>query len=96
MESTADRISTFRAFAERFRNPRGYSAPQEPVPVALEDVEAAERALSCKLPTTYRQFVTQVGPCEVRGLSDSWLFNTHVNVPVPFESLWAPHTIVKQ
>lgn len=96
MQSTADRISTFRAFEERFRKPRGYPAPPEPVRVAPHEVEAVERALSCRLPTTYRQFVTQVGPCEVRGLSDLWLFNNHADVPVPFESLWAPHAIQKQ
>lgn len=96
MESNTDRISAFRAFEQRFRKPRGYPAPPAPVPVTLEEVEAVERVLSCRLPKTYHEFVTEVGPCEVRGLTDSWLFNRHADVPVPFKSLWPPHDVVRQ
>ena len=88
------RVAAFRAFEERFRKPRGYPAPPPPVPVSDEAVDAVERDLRCRLPDSYRHFVTAVGPCQVRGLGDAWIGTD--GVPVPFETLWHPADIVKQ
>ena len=91
-----DRLSAFREFEQRFRKPHGYPAPPPPVPLSPTDVDAVERVLQCRFPTSYREFVTSIGPCEVRGLGDTWIFNRGVAIPVPFESLWPPQTVVKQ
>ena len=96
MEPTLDRISLFREFERRFRKPRAYPAPPAASLLAAADVDAAERELSCRLPNAYREFVTEVGACEVRGLSDAWLFNRQADVPVPFDALWPPRDIVRQ
>jgi hypothetical protein len=96
MEPNADRITTFRAFEKRFRKERFYPAPSAPLPIAPEVIDEVEQALVCRMPKSYREFMTTVGPCSVRGLNDSWLFNHRDDVPVPFETLWSPWAIVQQ
>jgi hypothetical protein len=92
------RVALYRAFEARFREPRGFRAPPEPVPVDPEAVGRVEVALNCRFPDSYRTFVTTVGPCDVRGLSDARraLRRESASYPLPFESLWHPDNSLRQ
>lgn len=95
-ESSIERIACYRAFEERFRKPDGFPAPAPPVPIEETLITLAEDELGCLFPASYSAFVTNIGPCEVRGLSDAWLFTEHSDCPEPFEEFWPPSTVVKQ
>ncbi|HET6248976.1 MAG TPA: SMI1/KNR4 family protein [Tepidisphaeraceae bacterium] len=90
------RISCFRMFEARFRKPAGFPSPEPPTPIELRDIRAIEEVLKCRLPESCCEFITAIGPCEVRGLGDSWSFHGTERIPMPFESLWAPWQIPKQ
>jgi hypothetical protein len=91
-------LELFREFEKKFRKPRYHPAPPAPVPISNDEVDALERTLRCHLPKSYREFVTNIGPCRVGGLCDAWLFKDEAqrDIPVAFESLWSPEEIIAQ
>ena len=94
----AKRAALYRSFEDRFRN--AYAQPAAVAPKAIDPASVAqvELALNCRFPDSYRAFVTTVGPCEVRGLSDAWLATGRATVayPMPFDFLWHPQDTLKQ
>src|SRR5688572_9831260 len=80
----SDRRSLYRQFADRFR-------PAESgcrvVPVTHGDIDAAESVISCKLPTSYCTFVTEVGAGDNDEPDDP-------NLRVA--EIWQPELVVRQ
>lgn len=91
-----NQIALFRTFEERFRKPDGWPAPPAPIPIPAKSIENLEIEISSMLPSSYRKFMTNVGPCVVQGLADAWLLNSTIDTPPPFETLLSPSEIAKE
>src|SRR5688572_17545618 len=81
--TSSDRISLYHQFVDRFRAGSGCRV----VPVTHGDIDAAEATIGCKLPASYRTFVTEVGAGD----------NHEPEEPnLSVAEIWQPEFIVRQ
>lgn len=80
----SDRTSLYRQFADRFRPA---ASGCRVVPVTHGEIDAAETIIGCKLPTSYRTFVTEVGAGDNDEPSDAGL---------RVAEIWQPEFVVRQ
>jgi len=82
--SAADRTLLYRQFVHRFRPA---TSGCRVVSVTRGDIDAAESLVGCKLPTSYRTFVTEVGAGDNEVPNDPTFMVAEI---------WQPEWIVRQ
>src|SRR5688572_25050784 len=80
----SNRSSLYRQFIDRLRPA---ASGCRVVPVTAGDIDAAESVIGCKLPASYRTFVTEVGAGENDEPDDPTL---------AVAEIWQPELIVRQ
>src|SRR3982750_119127 len=90
-----DRHSLYHTFVERFRTAKTVVAPL--VPVDSAEIDRAESLLDCKLPDSYRSFVTEFGAGDTGSLDDDWFsLLPHTDCPTAIGEVWGPRQIIRQ